>query len=292
MTAPVFADALGPRAQRRVLMLSIVAAVIVVAVIGVGIQRLADKHQLEWARWEPFTRWSVMKFMLGGLMNTLRVAVVAMTMAMVLGALFALGRLAQNRLLRLLSGAYVEFFRGVPVLLLILFSAVGLPQYGLDFSLYWYLVLGLVAYNSAVLAEIFRAGIQSLDRGQREAGVAIGLTYWQVMTSVLIPQAARRMSPAIVSQLVTLLKDTALGFVIAYEELLRRGRISGEFFHNILQAYVVVAVMYAAVNFALSRLARRLEVRQRERYQASEIAVHGVEDLAALAAPAPPARGV
>jgi glutamate transport system permease protein len=288
---PVLADALGPKAQRRVLVLSVAAAAVVAMLIAVGVRRLAVNHQLEWRRWEPYTRWSVMKFLLGGLGNTLRVAIVAMALAMTLGALLALGRLAQNVVARTLAGVYVEFFRGVPVLLLILFSAVGLPQYGLDVSRYWYLVFGLVAYNSAVLAEVFRAGILSLDRGQREAGLALGLTYWQVMTAVLIPQAARRMMPAIVSQLVTLLKDTALGFVIAYEELLRRGRISGEFFHDILQAYVVVAVIYALVNFALSRLARRLEVRQRERYQASEIAVHGVEDLAALAAPAPPARG-
>jgi glutamate transport system permease protein len=154
-------------------------------------------------------------------------------------------------------------------------------------SLFWYLAIGLIVYNGAVLGEIFRAGILSLDRGQSEAAFALGMGYWQAMLLVVIPQAARRMVPAIVSQLVTLLKDTSLGSVIAFEELLRRGRISGEFFQNTLQSYVVVALMYIAVNFTLSRIARRLEVRQRRRYQAGSISVTGIEDLAVLQAQDP-----
>jgi glutamate transport system permease protein len=210
--------------------------------------------------------------------------------AMVIGAVMALARLARSWPLRWLGATYVEFFRGMPIFLLVLFSALGLPRYGVRLSLFWYLALGLIVYNGAVLGEIFRAGILSLDRGQSEAAYAIGLGYWQAMLLVVIPQAARRMVPAIVSQLVTLLKDTSLGSVIAFEELLRRGRISGEFYQNTLQTLFVVALMYIVVNFSLSQVARRLEVRQRRRYQASEIAVTGVEDLAVLAAqPAEPA---
>jgi glutamate transport system permease protein len=133
-----------------------------------------------------------------------------------------------------------------------------------------------------MLGEIFRAGILSLDRGQSEAAYAVGLTYWQAMFLVIIPQAARRMIPAIVSQLITLLKDTSLGFVITYEELLRRSRSTGEFFKNPLQTTVFVALIYIAVNFVLSRIARWLEVRQRRRLGAGAITVAGVEDLAAV----------
>jgi glutamate transport system permease protein len=140
-------------------------------------------------------------------------------------------------------------------------------------------------YNGAVLGEIFRAGILSLDRGQSEAAYSLGMGYWQAMLLVVIPQAARRMIPAIVSQLVTLLKDTSLGAPIAYLELLRRARINGEFFGNPLQSLFVVAVMYIAVNFTLSRVARRLEVRQRRRLGAGQIAVAGAgEDLAVVGA--------
>jgi glutamate transport system permease protein len=143
-----------------------------------------------------------------------------------------------------------------------------------------------VLYNSAVLAEIFRAGILSLDRGQTEAAEAIGLGYWQTMGLVLIPQAVRRMVPAIVSQLVTLLKDTSLGFVVPYEELLRRGNILGQFSRNVLQSLFVVALIYLVVNLILSRIARRLEVRQRRRYGAGAIRVAGNEELAAMEAEA------
>ncbi len=213
-----------------------------------------------------------------------------MAASLVLGMMLALGRLALHAPVRWVAGLWVEFFRGVPLLLMILFSALALPKYGIDVSLFWYLVLGLVLYNSAVLGEIFRAGILSLDRGQTEAATALGLTYWQSMRIVILPQALRRMVPAIVSQLVTLLKDTSLGFIIGYEELLRRANIVGAFSKNLLQALVVVALIYIAVNFTLSRIARRLEVRQRTRLGAGAIEVGGVDDLTVLAVQAGPSR--
>jgi glutamate transport system permease protein len=283
MTA-ILSDALGPRARRRVWIASIVAGTALAGVIAVAIGRLSDTGQLDADLWRPFTDPDVLRFFLGGLGNTLKAAMVAMGLALVLGAFLALGRLARNGPVRWATGAWVEFFRAVPLLLLIYFSGLGLPKYGVDLGVFWYLVLALVAYNGAVLAEIFRAGILSLDRGQSEAAYALGLTYWQAMFTVIVPQAVRRMVPAIVSQLVTLLKDTSLGFVITYEELLRRGRINGEFYRNILQSLVFVALFYVVVNFTLSRIAARLEVRQRRRYNAGAMDVSGVEDLATVAA--------
>lgn len=284
MTAPLLADALGPRGRRRVLIVSVLSGLVIAGLVAVAVLRLLDKGQLAASRWEPLTRWSVLRFLLGGLVETLKAASVAMVLAMAVAAPMALARLARTRVVRWPAVAYIEFFRGVPLLLLILFTAFGLPQYGLHLPLFWYLVLALVAYNSAVLAEIFRSGILSLDRGQTEAAFSLGLGYWQAMFSVVIPQAARRMVPAIVSQLVTLLKDTSLGYVIAFEELLRRSRITGEFFGNPLQAVTFVAAMYIAVNFTLSRVAHRLEVRQRRRYNAGAISVTGAEDLAVVGA--------
>jgi len=263
---------------------SIVSGVFVAALLWVAVMRLSDKGQLTWAKWEPLTRWSVLKFLWGGLVKTLEVAVVAMVLAMVIGGIMALARLARSRLLHYPAVGYVEFFRAMPLLLLIFFTAQVLPKYGAGVGVFWYLVIALTAYNSAVLAEIFRSGILSLDRGQSEAAFALGLGYWQAMFTVIVPQAARRMTPAIVSQLVTVLKDTSLGYVIAFEELLRRSRSTGEFFGNHLQAFAFVALIYIAVNFTLSRLAGRLEVRQRRRYKAGAISVSGVEDLAVVQA--------
>lgn len=279
MSAALIGDELGPRGRRRVLVGTAIAGAVVVALAVVALRRFASEGQLDAELWAPLADPAVLRFLLVGLVNTLEAAGAAMAGAMVLGGLMALARLARSRPVRWLAGIYVEFFRGFPLLLLILFSAFGLVRLGVDLPLFWYLVLALAVYNSAVLAEIFRAGILSLDRGQTEAAYTVGLTYWQAMASVVLPQALRRMLPAIVSQLVTLLKDTSLGFFIQYEELLRRGQLTGNFDNNLLQALLVVAAIYIAVNFTLSRIARRLEVRQRRRYGGTIDVTGGPEDL-------------
>ncbi len=287
IASPLLGDVLGPRGRRRVLAASILSSLLLIAFLAVAIQRLADNGQLTAAKWEPFTQYAILRFLFVGLLTTLQAASISMGLAVLVGGLLALGRLARNGPIRWVAGAWVEVFRAVPLLLLIYFSARGLPRMGVTLPILWYLVLGLVLYNSAVLAEIFRAGILSLDKGQTEASMAIGLTYWQMMARVLVPQAVRRMVPAIVSQLVTLLKDTSLGFIIPVEELLRRAQIVGEVPGKpVLQALFVVALIYIAINFALSRVARRLEVRQRRRYGAGGISVTGAEDLAIVDAQA------
>ncbi len=284
-TAPLFADELGPRGRRQVQVASAVALVVIAAGVVVAFRRLSDNGQLDRDLYEPFTRWAAVRFYLVGLLNTLKVAGIAMGAAMAIGVLMALLRLTRSRVLRTVGVLYVEFFRGLPLYLLIIFCAFALPRYGLDISLFTSLTLGLIVYNSSILGEVFRAGILSLDRGQTEAAYALGMGYWQTMILVLVPQAARRMLPAIVSQLVTLLKDTSLGVIIAYEELLRRAQIAGEFFRNPLQSVAFAAVLYIIINYSLSRFARWLEVRQRRRYRAGTIAVAGAgEDLALVGA--------
>ena len=290
MTAIALADDLGPRGLRRVLLAAVISGVVLAAFLAVAARRLSEKGQLDLALWRPLTQVDVLRFLGAGLVATLKAAGTAMVLAVAAGAVLALGRLARNAPVRWLAGAWVEVFRAVPLLLLIYFCGLGLPKYGFDAPVFWYLVLALVLYNGAVLGEIFRAGILSLDRGQTEAAFSVGLSYWQAMFTVVIPQAARRMVPAIVSQLVTLLKDTSLGFVITYEELLRRSRSTGEFFRNPLQTLTFVALVYVIVNFTLSRIARRLEVRQRRRYGAGAITVAGAEDLTATAVAADAAK--
>jgi glutamate transport system permease protein len=267
-----------------VAILSVIAFAAIAYAAWIALRRFQAAGQLDAAKWELLARPEVMRFMLDGLFNTLEAAAVALILAGVLGGVLALGRISRSLPLRAVARTYVEFFRGFPLLLLIFFTFFALPRAGVQLSRYWSLVLALAAYNGAVLGEIFRAGILSLDRGQREAAASIGLPYWPMMRIVILPQAFRRMTPTIVSQSVTLLKDTSLGFFIAYEELLRIGQIAGEFAGNSLQTLSVVAVMYLIVNFTLSRIARHLEVRQRRRYRAKSILVAGVEDLVAVGA--------
>lgn len=287
MSDEFLGDALGPRGRRTTRIVTVLSAAAIVAMIVVALMRLAAKGQLDADKWEPFTTWPIQKFFLEGLKTTVQVSLVSMAGAMLLGAILALARLSQTAVVRWAATLFVEFFRGLPLVLLIYFCALGLPSYGVALSVFWYVAIGLIVYNGAVLGEIFRAGILSLDRGQTEAAYSLGMGYWQAMLLVVIPQAARRMTPAIVSQLVTLLKDSSLGAAVAFFELLRRGRVNGEFFGNMLQSLVVVAVLYIVVCFALSMLARRLEVRQRRRYKSGAIVVPGAGmELAVLGAQA------
>jgi len=254
--------------------------VVLAAVVVVVVARLSAKHQFDGDLWKPFTEYSVLKFLFLGLVNTLKVAAVAMALALMFGGTLALGRLSLLRPVRWLTTGLIELFRAYPLLLLIFFMPKLLKLAGVELSSFWPLAIALMLYNGSILAEIFRAGVLSLDHGQEEAAQSIGLGYWQSMAFVLAPQAVRRMAPAIVSQLITLLKDTALGALIFYDELLRRADGAGNEFGNNLQMYVIVAAVYIVINFALSRLARRLEVRQRRRYGADAISVAGVEELA------------
>jgi glutamate transport system permease protein len=257
-------DVPGPRARRRQRILTIVGAVLLVAAAYAVYRRLDDRGQLDGDRWDVFTQWGVQRFYLTGLWNTVRAAALAGAVALSFGLLLALARLAQSPVTRLVAGDYVETFRAVPLVLLMFFSLLALPKLGVDWvSPYWAVVIGLVAYNSAVFAEIFRAGIHALPRGQSEAAASIGLRYWQSMRHVIVPQALRAMIPALVAQLVVLLKDTSLGALLAYEELLRRGQITGEYARNPLQALFVAGMLYVPIVFSLNRFARWLEQRQR-----------------------------
>jgi glutamate transport system permease protein len=264
----VLYDVAGPRGRRRILLGSVAGLVVVALVVGVAVARLAAKDVFEAARWRVLTRSDLLELLGRGLAATLRAAAVAMVLAMALGALLAVGRLSRRRWLAVPAGAWVELFRGLPLLLVILFLFLGLPAAGVTISTFWALVGGLTLYNSAVIGEIFRAGVLSLPRGQTEAAYAIGLRRGQTLRLILLPQAVRRMLPALISQLVTLLKDTSLGFVIAYAELLRTGRNAVEFLGGpySIPVYTAIAVVYIAVNASLSFVARWLDRRTRRRY--------------------------
>ncbi|HEX2052807.1 MAG TPA: amino acid ABC transporter permease [Actinomycetota bacterium] len=292
MVAVRLADELGPRARKRVTLISILAAAVFGFVIFLAIRRFAQEGELDAEKWTTLTDPQVLRFFGTGLVNTLRAAAVALVGACLLGTLLALGRLSKLVVVRMVARSYIEFFRGFPLILLMLFSFFTLPTLGIELSRFGAVAAALTAYNGAVLGEIFRAGILSLDRGQTEAAQAIGLRRSQAMRLVILPQAYRRMTPTIVSQFVTLLKDTSLASVVAYEELLHSGEIAGEFFQNLLQSLVFVAAIYLVVNFTLSQIARRFELRQRRRYRASPIETAGPEDLVVVGLdPGAPGRG-
>lgn len=274
MTAVLY-DVPGPRGRRRSRGAGAVGGLLLLLLAGLVLARLSSKGQLDGERWSVLEDGDVRQVLFDGLVGTLRAAGAALVLSLVVGVLLAVGRLSVRRWLRLGTRVWIELFRGLPLLLVILFLYLGGPSLGMDLSLFWSLTLGLTLYNSAVIAEVVRAGVLSLPVGQREAGLAVGLSNGQVLLHVLLPQAVRVMLPALVSQVVVLLKDTSLGFVIGYVELLRSGRNIVEFLGGAysLPIYVCVAAIYIVVNLSLSALARWLEGRQRRSARGAPVPV-------------------
>ena len=278
----VLYDVPGPRARARGRLLTAVGALVVVALAAVAVWRLAANDQLDPDRWAVLfdPRTDVPQALLRALGRTLQVALIGMVLATVLGALLAIGRLSDRPWISRPVTVVVEFFRAVPLLLLILFAFIFIPAIGTPISPFAALLLGLVLYNMSVLAEIFRSGILSVSRGQWEAGYALGLRKHQLMTSVLLPQAVRRMLPVLIAQLVVLLKDTSLGYIVTYLELLRTARGLVEFFGNTysFQFYVAAAVIYIVVNLLISSVARLVERRTRKDRKAQAAGPIGLPD--------------
>ncbi len=257
------------------------------------------------ANWEWLTAGRNMSFILEGFLVNLEIAVIAMVFALIFGLMLALGSLSKNKLLAGVVRAWVDVWRNLPLIFILLGFALALPSS--LFSAWEDLVgesvplafqsgrivaaiLGLVIYNSAVMAEIMRAGILSLERGQAEAAAALGLPYWKSMRMIILPQGLRRMVPATVSQLITLNKDTTLVSIVAIREVLKHTKtvvnanpFLGDFVKAPpLQAYLVVGLLFVIVNLALSRLSKRLEMKQQG--QGGTVQVTGLEDQ--VAAPA------
>jgi glutamate transport system permease protein len=267
MTASVLYDAPGPRSRRRILVGSIVAGIGLIAVIALVGTKLDDQGQFEKDKWAPLldpgdaSFDQVWELMGDALVKTLQAAALAMVFSLIIGTLLAVSRITAAPWYRWGVVGLIELLRGVPVVMAIFFAARVLPEYGVDLSDLWFLVIGLTAYNSVIIAEIVRAGVNSLPRGQGEAAESLGLRRWQVLSNVLLPQAFRVMLPALISQLVVVLKDTSLGFIISYQELVRTAGFVIQNLRNPIQVYLVVAVIFIVINYALSRLAIFVERR-------------------------------
>ena len=271
----VLYDAQGPRARRRT---AIGTGIAVVVLLGLGylvVRRLIDRGQFSMEAWGPLIDPSnevfdtVWRLLGEGIVNTIKAAVVAMTLSVVLGTVIAVARLSLGRAARIPLIGLVELFRGLPVVLLVYFGVRVLDDVGVDLSgwpggqVFWGLIIGLTVYNMVIFAEVVRAGVASLPRGQREAALATGLTNGQTMRIVLLPQAFRVMLPAIISQLVVVLKDTSLvTFVANYDELLSQGESIQRNLDNPIQTFTVVALLYIAINYTLGRLAQFVQARQ------------------------------
>ncbi|HYP43709.1 MAG TPA: amino acid ABC transporter permease [Propionibacteriaceae bacterium] len=263
----VLFDAPGPKAKRLYSIIGVVSVIIGLALLYLiyrGLSKPAN-NQFTAEKWMPFLTgeaWTA--YLIPGIVATLQAAAISVVLAAVLGIILGMGRLSQLAPVRWVCGIFVEFFRSVPVLMMMLFSyyfglfAIGIT--GPSLSLFG-VVAGLTFYNACVIAELIRSGVHSLPRGQGEAGLAIGMTPRQTLTTILLPQAITAMLPSIISQLVVILKDSALGYIISYSELIRAGQNFSTSKGNLIPTLIVVAVLFIVINYGLTRVARLLETR-------------------------------
>jgi glutamate transport system permease protein len=262
MTSVLY-DVPGPVARRRYRIAGVVGALVVAGLLWWLISRLADTGQFNAAKWKVFTYEQVRSDLFAGLRNTLKAFALGSVLALAFGTVFAAGRLSDHPLVRWPATVTVELFRAIPLVIMIFLIYYGITD---GQEKLWSLAIGLMLYNGAVLAEVFRAGVEAVPRGQREAAFALGMRKSQVMRTVLLPQAVRSMLPSIVSQLVVLLKDTALGFLIVYDELLDQGKDlfdDFQFERPVIPVAIVVAAIYILMCSVLSIIAVLLERRMR-----------------------------
>lgn len=284
--ATVLYDAPGPKARIRNAIIAAIFLAVIIAVVVYVLVVLTDNDQLTGEKWNPFvtgTTWTT--YILPGLWGTLKAAFLSIIFAMVLGSVLGIGRLSDHLWVRTLAGLFVEIFRAIPVLILMIFAYYLFADYAVFPSsqlAFAAVVTGLTLYNGSVIAEILRSGINSLPKGQTEASMALGLRKSQMMRIVLLPQAITAMLPALISQMVIALKDSALGYAIGYVEVVRSGIQSASYYGNYLPALVVVAVVMIVINFGLSSLATFIEKTLRRGRRRTDVP-HGEDvDLGAM----------
>lgn len=259
MSASVLFDAPGPKTVARHRIYSVISVAALIALVAYAVWALYDAGQLEYDLWEPFVTPEYIEFILvDGLIETLKMAFFSIIFAVVFGLVFGVAKLSDHAWVRWPAWLVVEFFRAVPVLIMMIFFWLflgkysGLPPAQLPFIA---VVIGLTLYNGSVIAELLRSGVKQLPRGQGEAGLAIGLTPSQTLIQILIPQAFTAMMPSMLSQFVVILKDTALGYIISYPELLASARRIGSGDGNVLQTLLLAAALFVIVNFILTAVA-------------------------------------
>lgn len=248
-------DVPGPRAALAIRWVTAASVVVIAAGLAWAVYLFHSNGQLAAEKWQEFATWPTWRFLLKGLWGTMRGAAGAAAIALPLGVVLALGRLSEVRPVRWVSTAVIEFFRAMPLLLLIYIFFIALPRYGINPGLYWKLVISIGLCSGATIAEVIRAGVLALPAGQYEAASAVGMTRWQSMRYVVLPQAVRLVLPGLLAQVVVLLKDTTLGYAVSYSELQYSAKVLVSSTGHLIQTYLLVTVLFILINLAISKAA-------------------------------------
>lgn len=248
-------EAPGPKTHRKMVIGTVISLVAVVVFFASIIQRFYVTGQLAPRYWSFFTKWTTWRFLLQGFEGTIKVSLAAGAIALVLGLLLMLGRTSRFKALSAVCRVCTEFFRGVPSLLLIYFFFLVVPQYGIKMPSFWMLTLPVALTASGVLAEVFRAGVNAVPKGQVEAAMAIGLSPWQVKRHIVLPQAIKFVIPSLISQLVVVVKDTTAAYVVSYPDLMQNARVLITRYDALVSMYFVIAIIYILICYAINKAA-------------------------------------
>lgn len=246
-------EAPGPKTKRKIMVGTAVSAVVVACILLAILGRFYATGQLDPRYWTFFLEWSTWRFLLQGFAGTVRVALTAGAISLVLGMLLMLGRVGKIKPLSAACRVVIDFFRGVPSLLLIYFFFLVVPQYGIKMSSFWMLTLPVALAASGVLAEVFRAGVNAVPKGQVEAAMSIGLSPAKTMRKIVLPQAVRYVIPSLISQLVVVVKDTTVAYVVSYPDLMQNARVLITSYDALVSVYFTIALIYILINYAINK---------------------------------------
>lgn len=258
-------EAPGPRTHRRMVVGTIVSALVVLWLVYLVWHQFYVTGQFAPRYWSFFAQWPTWRFLIDGFRGTIAVAVTAGVISLVLGMLLMLGRVSEIRALSAACRVVIDFFRGVPSLLLIYFFFLIVPQYGIRMPSFWMLTLPVALAAAGVLAEVFRAGVNAVPKGQVEAAYSLGLTRGKVMRRIVLPQAIHYVIPSLISQLVVVVKDTTVAYVVSYPDLMQNARVLITSYDSLVSVYLVVAIIYILINYAINQasayVSRRMGVK-------------------------------
>lgn len=263
----------GPRTKKYILIGTILSILALVVLAAAVIRQFYINGQLDAKYWSFFTKYTTWRFLGQGLVGTITVAVASGIIAFALGMLFMLGRISKYKWLCGISRALIEFTRGVPTLLLIYFFFLVVPQLGISLPAFWKIAVPVAISASGVVAEVLRSGVNAVPKGQTEAAQSLGMRWGSVFFKIVFPQALRYVVPALISELVIVLKDTTFAYVVSYADLMQNAKVLISNYDALLSIYLVVAVIYILINYVLHRLSVLLT----ERSTAKGTAVDSLE---------------
>ena len=246
-------EAPGPRTRRRVRIATAVSLILVVAALAAIGYRFYITGQFAPRYWTFFAKATTWKFLLQGFAGTVRVALTAGAIALALGLLLMLGRISHLKVLSAVCRVITEFFRSLPSLLLIYFFFLVVPQYGIKMSSFWMLTLPVALAAAGVLAEVFRAGVNAVPKGQIEAALSLGMSPLRTTFKIVLPQAIRFVIPSLISQLVVVVKDTTVAYVVSYPDLMQNARVLITNYDAFVSVYFTIAIIYILINYAINQ---------------------------------------